>query len=153
MSKKTIVIVLLFLTNIALGDMWTIPHQPRHDVNIGNTELGLNSPDGLYKDLRLSNSYEVVDKIYILPCDFQGESELYTLGFYVDWKYDIKNDYEANLWRVLYKYEYSIEDFSENNTISVPEPNNLFLMIVIILLLRMNKRGRSVTGIALPLGV
>ena len=85
--KKIIlaIIFLLILANVCSGDL-IIPHQPREDVQFGNTELGLNGfANVLDVDLKLRPVWKIEDDIFIMPKNYQGEAELYTLGFYVDY--------------------------------------------------------------------
>ena len=116
MNKLLIIFVLLFCANFCYADFYDLSfHQP----SLGNTELYAN---GVYRDLRvdlkMEHSYVKMGN-FIFPCDFQGESELYDLGFYVDMDKNIFDEISATDYRILYK---------NVRTNVIPEPCSLFLL-------------------------
>jgi hypothetical protein len=104
----------------ALGE---IPHQP-----LCLTEL-YQGNNVLWKDLRLSHSYSRQDEIFLFPDNFYGNSEIYSLGLFVDLDKNICNDLSANDYRILYQ--------------TVPEtdtPSVLILGFICVLLMNRNVR-------------
>ena len=102
-----------------------IPYQSR-----GNVELYSQCDfTDLWIDISLSHSYEFRDEIFISPTDFQGASEFYTLGFYIDLDTRISNMYDANNYRILYwfpEYEH------EHCVAPIPEPSSSLVFLVAI---------------------
>ena len=127
-----IFLFILFLCDISYANL--ILHQPRGDIQFGNTELISNLGDPLVVDLMLHEKYERQDEIFIMPVDYQGDSELYTLGFFVDWE-EINTDLDANWFRSYYIFksipekEYPKIDMIEPRIISVPEPPMIILYL------------------------
>jgi len=120
--KKMAFILLFCLCSICLANNQDLTfHQP----NLGNTELYSNE---IYKDLKvelkMEHSYEK-DNIFIFPCNYYGESEYYTLGFYVDMDKNIANEDAASNYRILYKNYYSNRCYS-----NVPEPCTFILFSI-----------------------
>lgn len=103
-------------------DPFIIPYQDRGNININQI-----NPDPLNTYLSLTHTYERENDIFIMPKDFQGISELYTLGFYVDQDKTIDTLLDANWYRILYRYPEVPE---------VPEPSTLVFLVGAIFLHR-----------------
>ena len=134
MNKLLILLILFFCVNTCYANSIDLSfHQP----NLGNVELYSNE---IFKDLKvelkMEHSYKQ-ESIFILPYQFYGESEYYTLGFYVDMDKKIMNEDNASNYRILYKNYYSGEYY---NTFSIPEPCTLMLLGFGIILLNNKKR-------------
>jgi len=104
----------LFLCSIVNADIITSNQPktgfllPREEFVVpwqadGNTEINQNIDPPLHVYLPLTHTYKRVDSISILPWEYYGISELYTLGFYEDVDYRIKNWQEANWYRKRFK--------------------------------------------------
>ena len=130
MNKLLTIFILLFCTNFCYADFSDLSfHQP----SLGRTEL---YDCDVYKDLkielRLEHSYVKMGN-FIFPCDFQGESELYDLGFYIDMDKNILNGISATNYRILYRNE---------RMGIIPEPCSLLLLGLggIIIFARKNEK-------------
>lgn len=80
-----------------LFSLTEIPHQP-----LCLTEL-YQGNNVLWKDLQLTHTYSRQDEIFLFPSNFYGESEIYSLGLFVDLDKNICNDLSANDYRILYQ--------------------------------------------------
>jgi len=90
----------MFLLSVPVStDPFVVPYQSR-----GDTDIYRLNTDPLETYLPLTYTYERENEIFLMPKDFQGISELYTLGFYVDQDKIIVTALDANWYRILYKY-------------------------------------------------
>ena len=112
-----------------------IPYQSKETTEI----YGERHYQGIRSDSSLSYHYEKFDEIFILPVDYQGESELYDLGFYVDLDYTINTNWDANCYRIHYWFPDRYPNIESIQYQQVPEPCTLLLIIPSLLLLKRRK--------------
>ena len=124
---KYILILFLFCSPV-FADM--IPHQSKELI-----EIYTRSDHIMYKDLQLEHTYKVFDKIFILPDEFYGKAELYDLKFYIDVDTTIKNDYDANCYRILYENRMPTVEYKP-----IPEPTTIVLLTLGFSTLFLQKR-------------
>lgn len=121
MKKIVLILLLCLCCNYCYAGVKDLSfHQP----NLGDTELYDNN---IFKDLKvelkMQHSYQK-ENIFILPYNFYGESEYYTLGFYVDMDRNIANNYMASDYRILYR---NYPTFYDSRIEAIPEPYTLLL--------------------------
>ena len=126
--KKYILLLLLFVCTPTFAD--AIPHQSKELIEVYTRQDPI-----LYEDLQLEHTYKVFDKIFILPDEFYGEAELYDLKFYIDMDTSIKNDYDANCYRILYENRMPTVEYKV-----IPEPISMSLFALTFSTIFLRKR-------------
>jgi len=138
--RKIALILLLCLCSTCYANVndWRF-HQP----NLGDTELYNNEVlKDLKVELKMQHSYRK-ENIFIFPYNFYGESEYYTLGFYVDMDKNIANKDKASDYRILYR---NSPAFYGSRGEVIPEPCTLFLLgFGGIILMRKNEKRYGTT--------
>jgi len=124
-----IITTILIITTSAFAT--NLPFQSKEIV-----EIYRRLEDPIYEDLELTHNYAVFDKIFILPNEFYGESELYDLKFFLDMDTTISNDYDANCYRILYENRSGIV----YNTDPIPEPITLVTLMMGFCLIKIKRK-------------
>jgi len=113
-----IVALFLLFPAISFADI-IIPHQAKENV-----EWYSQNYDDIKIELKLDYDYIRQNRVFLFPSNYHGQSEYYDLGFYLDLDLNIKNDYDANVYRILYQNERTFRNKSE----IIPEPSSLFIL-------------------------
>ena len=124
-------------------DVTTIPYQSKETTEI----YGERHYQGIDSDLSLSYHYKTFDEILILPIEYQGESELYDLGFYVDLDYTIDSNWDANCYRIPYWFPDKLPALSNYTHTQIPEPSSIILFAMsLVLLTRSRHDGKRINS-------
>lgn len=115
MKKLFIIVIFLLLASVSvLAQDFVISHQAKGSVEYYQSERY----DDIWVELKMEHSYIRQDMIFLFPCDYYGNSEYYDLGFFVDMDLNIKNDFDANNYRILYQ---------NDRVVTIPEPISILI--------------------------
>lgn len=147
---KILILLILCFCSVSNADI-IISNQPKTNFILpkeefiipwqadGNTEINQNIDSPLHAYLPLTHTYKKINLIFILPHEYYGTSELYTLGFYKDVDFEIENEFEANWYRKRFKVHYFEEEILIEREKNIPEPSTLILFSVYCFPLFFNK--------------
>lgn len=135
---KIVLLLLFCFANVCNASIFETPHQPRFDVQHGNTETYLNHDPLLFVPIEEHLDYGQWDQIFIFPKNYYGGAELYTLGFFVDRDTHISNDFLANDYRITHIYS-QVENEQFNIVPELPSFLSLLILSSMILFYRRNR--------------
>jgi len=133
MKVLSLILTILSLCSVLNADVVSNTHfRPRKEYVVpwqadGNTEINYNLDSPLHVQISPTHTYKRFDLISILPDEYYGISELYTLSFYEDMDLGIENGLSANWYRIRFKAYYTESPEYEN----IPEPSTLILLSVL----------------------
>lgn len=136
-NMKLFIISFMLLATPVMAQDLVIPHQSKEITDYYRSERY----DDIRVELKLEHSYIRQDKVFLLPCDYYGQSEYYDLGFYVDMDLRIKDNISANDYRILYKNN---RDLNNRNKI-IPEPISLLSFLCLNIFIFRAKKGKLPT--------
>ena len=135
MKKVLIFFILLLVTKMSYASVITNFEKPFQATE--HAELYENH-NLLEVDLVLQHEYYVEDRIFIVPYKFYGESEIYTLGFYVDMSDNLETNIQKNNLRAFYQFSLP-ENTNTYVTVKnvIPEPlTTMAICFIALLILR-----------------
>lgn len=142
--KILFILSILCFCSVINADVIRNDFRPRKEFVIpwqadGNTEINRNLTSPLHVNIFLTHTYKRFDSISILPDEYYGISELYTLSFYEDMDLEIENGLRASWYRVRFKAYYN-QEITPFEIEPIPEPATLILFSVLFVPLLRKKR-------------